>query len=607
MVSNGIRKVTWVKWLLGFFVMIFFITSLTACHLIRPTRQTSTTQGIATLNGSIRINEELEDHYRSQHFSSMSAGVNSALLPPLSHYFDTEKRSKEVRFDVNANNIPVKDFYMGLVAGTHYNMVVSPKITGTVSLTLKNVTVREALDAMQDIYGYEYHSTPYGFEIVLPAMETQVFHINYPNVERIGRSYTQLTTGQISNKIGTTSTGSSNNNNNNSFSQPLMSNNNAQDNVLGGGSGTISSLVTKSTEDFWKHVEDAIKSLIPMSDGRTVTMSAEAGIVVVHAYPSELRRVARYINNVQRSLQRQVALEAKIIEVNLNDEYQAGIDWSILANPAYDQLNGTGSTLAGIGQAANSAFPSTDFQQLNGIFAFRVNGDFKLLINLLQTQGNVQVLSSPQISTVNNQKAVIKVGQDEFFVTGVSTTNSVVGTNTLPSQDVSLTPFFSGITLDVTPEISGNDEVILHIHPSVSRVTQQTKEIGLGSTSSGAANTLSLPLALSTIRESDNVVKAKNGQVIVIGGLMENHTVEQIVETPWISHIPFFGSLFRRTQQTSLKSELVILLRPIITNNCAEIAALESNKRSLEILNRPFHQGGMTKIFGNEGEVAPDQ
>src|SRR5207249_208471 len=120
----------------------------------------------------------------------------------------------------------------------------------------------------------------------------------------------------------------------------------------------------------------------------------------------------------------------------------------------------------------------------------RVKGNFKLFINLLATQGNVQVLSSPHISTLNNQKAVIKVGSDEFFVTGVSTTNTIIGTNTLPSQDVTLTPFFSGITLDVTPEISRDCMVTLHIHPSISKVVEQTKTIVVGSSSTGTPNNL---------------------------------------------------------------------------------------------------------------------
>jgi MSHA biogenesis protein MshL len=259
-----------------------------------------------------------------------------------------------------------------------------------------------------------------------------------------------------------------------------------------------------------------------------------------------------------------------------------------------------------MGQAANSPLPNTDLASLGGIFAIKVNGNFKVLINLLQTQGNVQVLSSPHLSTVNNQKAILKVGSDEFFVTGVSTTNTIIGTNTLPSQSVSLTPFFSGITLDVTPEISSDSTVILHIHPSVSLVTQQTKEIGLGTSGPGTNNTLTLPLAYSTIRESDNIVRAKNGQVVVIGGLMQNRMVENVVATPWIGNVPFIGSWFRRTEQTSVKSELVILLRPVVATNKNFVKDLQNEKTRFEILKRPFHFGSLPKVFGNEAERAPN-
>src|SRR3989338_9946063 len=354
---------------------------------------------------------------------------------------------------------------------------------------------------------------------------------------------------------------------------------------------------------FWKNIEKSIQNILGKEEGRSVTVNSQAGVIIVRAYPGELNRVARYVNSLQASLNRQVILEAKILEVELKDSFQAGVDWSILANPAADALNQTGSQLAGIGQAGSSAFSDTDLKELNGIFAIRVKGNFKTLINLLQIQGNVQVLSSPHISTVNNQKAVIKVGQDEFFVTGVSTSNTIIGTNTIPSQDVSLTPFFSGITLDVTPEISSDDIIVLHVHTSVSKVTEQTKVIGLGATSAGSANNLTLPLAFSTIRESDNIVRAKNGQVIVIGGLMQNDMSETIIGVTWLSKIPFVGALFRRTGQKSTKSELVILLRPIVVTNKSTINRLEEEKKTFKILKRPFLRGGLPKIFGNEGEL----
>ena len=182
----------------------------------------------------------------------------------------------------------------------------------------------------------------------------------------------------------------------------------------------------------------------------------------------------------------------------------------------------------------------------------------------------------------------------------------MVGTSTLPSQDVTLTPFFSGITLDVTPEISGESTVILHIHPSVSKVTQQNKSIGLGSGTTGTPNTLNLPLAFSTIRESDNIVRAKNGQIVVIGGLMTNYTTEQLIETPGVSNIPFVGALFRRTAQQSIKSELVILLRPIVATNKSFTNEMEDERRQFKILKRPFHAGGLPRVFGNEAERAPN-
>ena len=173
----------------------------------------------------------------------------------------------------------------------------------------------------------------------------------------------------------------------------------------------------------------------------------------------------------------------------------------------------------------------------------------------------MQVLSSPRVSTVNNQKAVIKVGTDEFFVTDVSsnTTTNISGTTNSP--DITLTPFFSGIALDVTPQISADGDVILHIHPSISDVVDQTKEITLG------LSTLSLPLAFSTVREADTVVRARSGQVVVIGGLMQNISSNDDAGLPGVSDIPSVGVLFKQQSQKNRRTELVILMRPIVVDS----------------------------------------
>ncbi|MCK5640440.1 MAG: pilus (MSHA type) biogenesis protein MshL, partial [Gammaproteobacteria bacterium] len=185
-----------------------------------------------------------------------------------------------------------------------------------------------------------------------------------------------------------------------------------------------------------------------------------------------------------------------------------------------------------------------------------------LFIDLLKTQGDVQVLSSPRVSTVNNQKAVIKVGFDEFFVTGIET--DVSGTTGNTNVSAELTPFFSGVALDVTPQISEDGQIVLHVHPSVSEVNEQVKNI------TTTVGNLSLPLAASTIRESDSIIRAANGQVVVIGGLMQNSTRDEQSSVPILGSIPVLGALFRHKKKIKYKSELVILLKPVIVDESGQ-------------------------------------
>ena len=178
---------------------------------------------------------------------------------------------------------------------------------------------------------------------------------------------------------------------------------------------------------------------------------------------------------------------------------------------------------------------------------------------------------------MNNQKAVIKVGSDEFFVTDVSS-DTVTGTTTTTSPDITLTPFFSGIALDVTPQINPQGRVTLHIHPTVSEVTDQTKDITV------AGQTQSLPLAYSTVRESDSIVSALSGQVVVIGGLMKAQQQKRDAGLPFFSRLPAIGSLFRQTQSISRKSELVILLRPLVVETGTWEQELSASRQRFEHL-----------------------
>ncbi len=463
-----------------------------------------------------------------------------------------EDIKQETAFDISVSNASAKLFFMSLVRDTDINMVVHPSVSGEISLDLKNVTVREVMALTREVYGYEFKESSAGF-IVLPArIQSKIFAVNYLNIARAGESSMTVSSGQLADSDSSNSSSSD------------------DDSVSSGNSSTAqsSSINTTIRSDFWSDLHRTISSIVGSGTNRSVVVDRHAGLIIVRAMPGELRDVGAYLENAQSSLQRQVILEAKIIEVKLSDSFQSGIDWAALSSSREVLLGNTGF-IDGSSQLFNEAArvdTSTALSSSNNGFAnlFTIGGatdDFGALIRLLSTQGEVQVLSSPRISTVNNQKAVIKVGSDEFFVTDVSSNTSSNSVSTTTTPDITLTPFFSGIALDVTPQISEEGEVILHIHPSVSEVTDQTKNITVG------GQTQQLPLAFSTVRESDSVVKARNGQVVVIGGLMQNSSGTEDAGLPGAKDIPVLGNLFKQNRKVNTRSELVILLRPVVVNS----------------------------------------
>ena len=497
--------------------------------------------------------------------------VAAALLPPMNvELSGVTQAPVERRFDITVNRANARTFFMSLVKDTPYNMVTHPGVKGKISLSLKNVTIDEVMETVRTVFGYEYKRTRSGFEVLPAELQSRIFTIDYLNVKRSGLSNVRVSSGQVS----SVENKQSDSNSTNSSDQTA--------NNKGSNSGVSGSQVsTQSESDFWTELTVALQAIIGNDEGRKVIVNPQSGIVVVRAMPGEQRSVTEYLKATQIIIERQVILEAKILEVELSDGFQSGVNWSAigkgsggdsviagqfggstLLNTGYSNLQGqtdalNPANLTGIRSDVASAF--------GGMFAMSLNlGDFTGFLEFLETQGDVHVLSSPRVSTVNNQKAVIKVGSDEFFVTDVDTNeNSTVGAATASqSVDVQLTPFFSGVALDVIPQISADGVVTLHIHPSVSEVSERIKQISLN-----AANQLTIPLALSTIRESDSIVRARSGQVVVIGGLMQNQTKDTTTSVPFLGDLPLIGGLFKHKQQTTRKSELVILLRPIVVDS----------------------------------------
>jgi MSHA biogenesis protein MshL len=429
-------------------------------------------------------------------------------------------------------------------------------------LSLNNVTIEEILMTVRDVYGFEFRRSNNTYQVFPGRMRTRIFNIDYLDVQRSGSSRTRVSSGQLSNGGSGGSAGGDTGQGGSATS---------------GGQVSGSVVRTDSESDFWKGIRESLDVIVGNEEGRKVVLHPQSGAIIVHALPGELREVEEFLATVEDSVHRLVILEAKIIEVTLNDKFQSGINWSALIEAGTGKSlllgqTGGGSIFdTGASELAGAIIPldgtqitGLDTSAFGGMFSINANlKDFNGFIELLETQGDVQVLSSPRVSTVNNQKAVIKVGQDEYFVTDVDTDTEIGNSgdgNT--NVDVELTPFFSGVALDVIPQISQDNTVILHIHPTVSEVTEKVKNITVSSSTD-----LSVPLALSTIRESDTVIRARSGQMVVIGGLMKDVSRNQQAQTPVLGDAPGFGSLFRHNRQVSSKSELVILLRPVVINN----------------------------------------
>ena len=489
-------------------------------------------------------------------------------------------RADEPHFDVAVTEAPARPFFDGLVEGTPYNIVLEPGETTPITLKLKNVTVLDVLDAMRDAYGYEYRRISTGFLIIPPSLQTRLYQLNYIDLERRGTSRMRVSagqTGQSSNPGSTTGSPSGAGQSQDGLSEP------AGPVFESGGRGnerikeiTGTSVSTRSSSDFWHDLEVSLRAMIGAGPGHSVVINSGSGIIAVRATPSELRDVSQFLDKLQSVSTRQVVIEAKIVEVQLSNDFQAGINWAAIGKNgaqtyggfATGPQTGFGSTNL-LNQPSNqvtvspgvSPITSAVTNTLGGAFALAVNtADFSSYIELLSTQGKARVLSSPRVSTLNNQKAVIKSGSDQYFVTGVST-NTLVGTSSSTNLNVDLAPFFSGVALDVTPQISESGEVILHIHPTVSQVTSNVQVLTVGS------QTDSLPLALSQVRESDSIVKAKNGQLIVIGGLMQTTHSTEDYSIPGIGSLPVIGNLFKSQQKIDSRSELVILLRPMVIDS----------------------------------------
>ncbi|MDD5390585.1 MAG: pilus (MSHA type) biogenesis protein MshL [Gallionellaceae bacterium] len=528
------------------------------------------------------IQEEMRKATASAKPAPLPAAVVAALAPESKLELPKNAAQPvEPRFDLAVNNASAQQVFLGIASGTRYSMLLHPDVAGSITVNLKDVSVPEAMSAIRELYGYDYRIDGSRIFVQPLTAQTRFYSINYPSGQRQGKSELRVISGSIADSSGKSSS---------SGSSPSAS----------AGQVDSSRIVTNTATDFWSELRMTIGLLIGCSsgssapggsssgptvaagtgatsstticpEGRSVVISPHTGMLAVRALPAQQRQITEYLTAAKVSVQRQVMIEAKILEVTLNEGAQSGINWTNFNNGAHRWSKGADTTVFPVPGAAPATtlgtllatgLPTTSGVTATsaGVFglAFQT-GSFAALINFLETQGGVQVLSSPRIAAINNQKAILKVGTDEFFVTEITSTPSTSGgAGTTTSTSITTQPFFSGIALDVTPQIDEADNIILHVHPSVSQVVDDTKSITVG-----GAN-FSLPLAKSSVSETDSVVRLKDGEIAAIGGLMKRESRDANSGVPGLGDIPGLGAFFKNSNASRLKQELVILLKPTV-------------------------------------------
>lgn len=503
------------------------------------------------------LNEAVESS-QAKRLASIPDAVAADLMPDsgISMPSDTPKQLK--RFRIQTDGVDARAFFTSLVRGTGYSVALHPDVSGKITVNLSDVTLDDVLNVVRDLYGYEIEKSGQVIQVYPAGLRTVTIPVDYLQFKRTGRSLTAINTGTI-----TSNTNSSNSSNSSSSSTSsssslasLLSSDSGDNNSSNGSSDTTSlsggtEIETTSKSDFWDQLQKAITQLVGAGRGQSVVVSPQAGVITVRAFPEQIREIRRFLGVSEQRLHRQVILEAKVLEVTLNDSYQQGINWSNLS---------LGNSKVTFGVDGTTSLPGMDTigTLLGGTTSLSISdGSFSGVLSFMSTQGDINVLSSPRITAANNQKAVIKVGTDEYYVTNLTSTVGS-GDNAQSAPDIELTPFFSGISLDVTPQIDDQGNVLLHVHPAVIDVEEDSKSITYQD------QEIELPLAKSSIRESDSVIRAKDGDVVVIGGLMKTSISKKQTKVPLLGDIPGLGHLFRSKSNATEKTELVILLKPTV-------------------------------------------
>lgn len=456
------------------------------------------------------------------------SSVKSLLVSPIAE----EPRGPQELISFSVKNVDIKDVLLGLSRMSKANIVFEQDIAGKVSVELKDVTIDEALKDLLSPMGLEFTRDGRTIHITKQKLQTRIFALNYIPTRRSGESQVAATSG------GGTSTAAG------AAGATAPAAPTAGGAAAGADQSTgFSRVKGEDSTDLWKEVEENLKKLL--SPQGTYTINKMAGIVVASDFPSQLDRMARYFDAVETSVRRQVLIQAELLEITLTEDFGYGID--IAAKKRLGAFKGLEPRLTA------GAPAGTIFSQLLGARPGILNigladATVALVLDMLQEEGKVRVLSRPSVATLNNQKAIIKVATDDVFFE-TTTTLTPLGFSQTSENSRTVTV---GVVLSVTPQVSSDGYIVMDIHPIVTDSTVSRRSAG-GQTR-----------PVVDVRETNTVLRVKDGESILIAGLVKTSSNRQVREVPLLSKIPLLGLLFKRVDDSSKNTELVIKITPRI-------------------------------------------
>lgn len=427
----------------------------------------------------------------------------------------------EAVFSFKAKNMEINDALRLFATAYKLNIVTDAEITGSVSVAFHDLPFDQSMQAILGSLGYYWKRT--GKLIRVRQIDERIFTINYLRMTRSDKGSHQAT-------VSTGSSGGSS---------------------AGGLQGSSFSIKHEDEIAFWKELEEQLKGMISKADFARLSINKMSGTVQVVDNHSHVESIGKFINKLNQAIHRQISIEVQIVEVTLNNDFNLGIDWSALdaslTGFVFDVTTGNIVTtaLAGVAATVNPLNATVGYNATNG-------NKFTTIINALKEQGDINIVSKPHIRTLNNQPALIKVGTDRTFFSRETVVTATAGGTTNNVTDTAQV-ITEGIVLSITPQVSEDNWVMMDVSPVLTRIASEATTIDGLSTAPNV-----------DVRQSTSIVRVRNGQTIILGGLIQDLESETTREVPGLSDIPAIGKAFSGTRQVKQKKELVIFLTPHI-------------------------------------------